>query len=57
MNPTTPPPKTTRIVTPRHISEYRTSAYYRDFGFPDDKLRQDDMRHGYLLALEEVMRG
>jgi hypothetical protein len=57
---TTPtPPITPRIVTPEFIEQLHDAALARAFGFggPGRGKLQEAVRHGYLLALEEVMKG
>ena len=55
-NDTTPPSVSARLITPKQILMLASEAKDRDFGMRDDAKRAYIL-HGYLLALEEVMRG
>jgi hypothetical protein len=51
----TPPASVTHLLPERRIREMRDAAMLRDFAV-NDLRRQEDIRHGYLLALEEIIR-
>jgi hypothetical protein len=48
---------TPRIVTPNYIRTLEETARERTFGFVISDRDRQICLHGYLLALEEVMRG
>jgi len=50
------PSVSARLVTPKQMLELAAKAKERDFGMRDESKRAYIL-HGYLLALEDVMRG
>jgi hypothetical protein len=48
---------TPRIVTPNYIRTLEETARERTFGFVISDRDRQICLHGYLLALEEVMKG
>lgn len=53
---TAPAPPTPRIITPNYIRTLEEAARERSFGFVISERDRQICLHGYLLALEEVMR-